>query len=815
MGCIRVDRITEYLCDPLQKCLKDRDPYVRKTATICVVKLHDISPRLVEDHGFLDQLRDLLSDPNPMVVANAVAALSEIQEHSEVEVLKITKMMLSKLLAALGECTEWGQVFILYALAQYDTKDTREAEMIIERVVPRLQHVNGAVVMSAVKVILKNVERLGRSEATFPVYRKLAPSLVSLLSAEPEVQYVALRNINLIVQRHPTLLQHEVKVFFCKYNDPVYVKLEKLDILVKLVSMKNIDQVLLELKEYSTEVDLVFVRRSIRAIGRCAICLEAATERCISVLVEIVQTRVNFLVQQAVIVIVDIFRRYPNRFEGVISILCENLQTLDDPEAKAALVWVLGEYADRISNAADLLETFLETFPEEEPQVQLQLLTSTVKLFLKNPSQKPQQMIQLVLSNATGENDNPDLRDRAYIYWRLLSSDPEGTKDVLFGKKPAIGNNLGQLDPELLQGLLANISTISSVYHELPKSFVSAENRSVRRHCTPALGGAVSSGENGESGLDLPKESITSAAGGYEADKEASHKCTIDDLLGLGEAPAPVDQSQQHHEEQSKEQGTRVLGTEEMPSAETALPPVDSMPILLSIEKGKGLQIRGTITVLEGTPVFHLHFLNTSQSNLNGFRIQFNKNAFGLSPTSQHVKVPIVEPNSSAQTVVQLKMDSDAVVDTAAPSVLQVAVKNDAIGVSYFVARLNLESILSTTKRLSPARFVECWQDLPPEFEKSKSFPHARIQDIDEAVAKLEESFLHCLARRKVENSDKVVLFLGGMVMPKSEPLLMELSYSEGRVGVQCCVKCERSKLGQMALEACCRMLEQYMVTDS
>ncbi len=31
--------------------------------------------------------------------------------------------------------------------------------------------------------------------------KKLAPPLVTLLSAEPEIQYVALRNINLIVQR--------------------------------------------------------------------------------------------------------------------------------------------------------------------------------------------------------------------------------------------------------------------------------------------------------------------------------------------------------------------------------------------------------------------------------------------------------------------------------------------------------------------------------------------------------------------------------------------------------------------------------------
>ena len=32
-----------------------------------MAKLHDINAQLVEDQGFLDSLRDLLSDSNPMV----------------------------------------------------------------------------------------------------------------------------------------------------------------------------------------------------------------------------------------------------------------------------------------------------------------------------------------------------------------------------------------------------------------------------------------------------------------------------------------------------------------------------------------------------------------------------------------------------------------------------------------------------------------------------------------------------------------------------------------------------------------------------
>ena len=473
MGCIRVDRITEYLCEPLSRALRDDDPYVRKTAAVCVAKLYDIAPDLVAERGFLDTLHDLISDSNPSVVANAVASLSEIAEASGKDVMKISPAVLQKLLAALNECTEWGQVFILDSLAKYTPADGREAEGIIERVTPRLQHANSAVVMSAVKVILSYMELMGssNSDAIRALTRKLAPPLVTLLNSEPEIQYVALRNINLIVQKRPHILENEIKVFFCKYNDPIYVKMEKLEIIIKLVSEKNIDQVLLELKEYATEVDVDFVRKSVSAIGRCAVKLERAAERCIGVLLELIQTKVNYVVQESVIVIKDIFRRYPNRYESIIATLCDNLDTLDEPLAKASMIWIIGEYAERIDNADELLETFLETFEEEDPAVQLQLLTATVKCFLKNP-EDTQDMVQRVLDLATEESDNPDLRDRGFIYWRLLSTDPEAAKMVVLGDKPVIEDDTFRLDPTLLNTLMGQIATLSSVYHKPPEAFV-------------------------------------------------------------------------------------------------------------------------------------------------------------------------------------------------------------------------------------------------------------------------------------------------------------------------------------------------------
>ena len=60
----------------------------------------------------------------------------------------------------------------------------------------------------------------------------------------------------------------------------------------------------------------------------------------------------------------DIFRRYPSTYEGVIPTLCSNLEELDEPEAKASLIWIIGEYANKIDNADELLGIFVDSFTE-------------------------------------------------------------------------------------------------------------------------------------------------------------------------------------------------------------------------------------------------------------------------------------------------------------------------------------------------------------------------------------------------------------------------------------------------------------------
>ncbi|KAJ2261868.1 hypothetical protein GGI01_001965 [Coemansia sp. RSA 376] len=471
MGYIYVERVIESLIDPLRHCLRDRDPYVRKTAAMAVLKLSMFDRSLVEEERFLDMLKDLLADSNPSVVANAVAALTEISERSPHIKLKLNMKIANKLITALNECNEWGQIYILESLMYVVPQDSSNAETIMERIMPRLQHGNSGVVLVSIKVIAYMMNYVSQVETLEPILRKLSPPLVTLLTSGPEVQYITLRNIQLLLQRWPTILQNQLRAFFCKYDDPIYVKLAKLEVILSLTTEENARVVLTELTEYATEIDVDFVRKAVRSIGRIAIKIELAADRCVRALLDLIQTKVNYVVQEAIVVIRDIFRKYPNRYESIIGTLCENLDSLDEPEARAAMIWIIGQYADRIDNSDVVLGTFLESFLDDTAEVQLALLTAIVKLFIMRPT-AGQDLVPKVLKWATEDVDSPDIRDRGFIYWRLLSTDPEMARTVVLSDKPEITAEGEKLDMPLLEELLLQVGTLSSIYRKPPSTFI-------------------------------------------------------------------------------------------------------------------------------------------------------------------------------------------------------------------------------------------------------------------------------------------------------------------------------------------------------
>lgn len=73
---------------------------------------------------------------------------------------------------------------------------------------------------------------------------------------------------------------------------------------------------------------------------------------------------------------------------------------------------------------------------------------------------------------ATQDSDNPDLRDRGFIYWRLLSTDPAAAKEVVLAEKPLISEETDLIEPTLLDELICHIASLASVYHKPPTAFV-------------------------------------------------------------------------------------------------------------------------------------------------------------------------------------------------------------------------------------------------------------------------------------------------------------------------------------------------------
>ena len=470
MGCLRVKEIVEYLIEPLKEALNDEDPYVRKTAVLCVCKLFDSYPELIEELDLVRVVQSMLADDNTMVMSNAIKCLQAIQAKGG-PTMRVDYRAVEKMLLALGEANEWSQSIILDAISSYEVQSVSEAERILERVAVQTTHRNSGVVLSAIRVMVKMLDSLDDLDMIRNYCRRISPPLITLLSSENEIKFVALKNIAIIVEKRPLIVEQELNQFFCNFSDPLYVKTQKLEIIVKLANEDNIDQILHELKEYVLEVDIDFVRKCIKAIGKLAIKIEEASDKCVQALYDCLKQKSNLILQESIIVIKDIFRKYPQKYEALLPELCTGIKSIDEPESRASLVWILGEYVDDIENADDIIKNFfIESFREEAPQVQTQILTTCVRLCLFYPAEgKP---LLMRLFKIMEDCENVDLRNRGYFYWRLLSYNPELTKKLICAEKPVINEQGLALDPVLLDKLVNNLNSVACIFNKAPETFV-------------------------------------------------------------------------------------------------------------------------------------------------------------------------------------------------------------------------------------------------------------------------------------------------------------------------------------------------------
>lgn len=418
--------------------------------------------------------------------------------------------------------------------------------------------------------------------------------------------------------------------------------------------------------------------------------------------------------------------------------------------------------------------------------VQLQLLTATVKCFLKNP-EDTQDMVQRVLDLATEESDNPDLRDRGFIYWRLLSTDPEAAKLVVLGDKPVIEDDTFKLEPNLLNTLIGQIATLSSIYHKPPEAFVvRANGRGVMNLAVPESD-VIEEGDEEDYEDDDEEE-------GDEVEEEKSGDNGVDllDMGGMG----LVD---------SKPSGVQRDLFGASPQAE----PEVRMNRVCPAEKSGGIDVFAGFHQVNGKIVMDLEFHNTSSSApVSNLAIQLNKNAFGLSPSSQQISLnPPVSAGYNGKVSVDLQTSQGMMIPTTpgqpAPPQIQVAIKNMATShIFYFAANFDLEAMFASDGTMDRSTFIETWKNIDDSNElygTISDLPAASL-DIDQVQAKFEMYNIFFIARRSAMENQEVVYF--SMKTMTGMEFLAELTFKQGVNACKICVKTESSAFGAIAKNA-------------
>lgn len=462
LSSIRVSMIVPIVMLAIKDSASDMSPYVRKTAAHAIPKLYSLDPEQKDE--LISVLEKLLSDKTTLVVGSAVMAFEEVCP----ERIDLIHKNYRKLCNLLVDVDEWGQVVIVNMLTRYartqfinpnadnteddenrpfydsdsDSSNTKKPKisldpdhrLLLRNTKPLLQSRNASVVMA--------VAQLYHHTAPQSEVISAAKALIRLLRGHREVQSVVLHCIASISITRKGMFEPFLKSFFVRTSDPTHIKLLKLDILTNLATETSIGVILREFQTYISSSDKEFVGASIQAIGRCASNIKEVTDTCLNGLVSLLSNRDESIVAESVVVIKKLLQTQPNEHKSIIAHMAKLMDFITIPQARASILWLLGEYSDRVPKIApDVLRKMAKNFVNEQDIVKLQILNLAVKLCLNNPAQtKP--FCQYVFQLAKYDQ-NYDIRDRARFLRHFIFEDdehkqlPQLAKRIFLAPKPA------------------------------------------------------------------------------------------------------------------------------------------------------------------------------------------------------------------------------------------------------------------------------------------------------------------------------------------------------------------------------------------
>ncbi|KAI4376306.1 hypothetical protein MLD38_014086 [Melastoma candidum] len=481
---LRVPNLVEYLVGPLGTGLKDNNSYVRMVAVIGVLKLYHISAPTCIDADLPERLKHLLlNDPDAQVVANCLTTLQEIwalesgksEEASREREALLSKPVIYYLLNRIKEFSEWAQCIVLELVVKYIPTDTNEIFDIMNLLEDRLQHANGAVVLATIKVFLQLT--LSMTDVHQQVYERIkAPLLTLVSSGSPEQSYAVLGHLHLLVMRAPVLFSSDYKHFYCQYNEPFYVKKLKLEMLTAVANESNTYEIVTELCEYAANVDIPIARESIRAVGKIAL-QQYDVNAIVDRLLQFLEMEKDYVTAETLVLVKDLLRKYPQWSHDCIAVVGNiSSKNIQEPKAKAALIWMLGEYSQDMDDAPYILESLIESWEDEHSaEVRLHLLTAVMKCFFKRP---PETQKALGAALAAGVADfHQDVHDRALFYYRLLQYNVSVAEKVVNPPKQAVSVFADTQSSEVKDRIFDEFNSLSVVYQKPSYMFTDKEHR--------------------------------------------------------------------------------------------------------------------------------------------------------------------------------------------------------------------------------------------------------------------------------------------------------------------------------------------------
>lgn len=531
---LKLPNIAEYVGPLLRLGVKDTSSYVRKTAAMGCAKLFRVSAETFHAGNWASTLKSMLNDRDPAVALNCLCTLNEV--YAEEGGLEADSKTALPLLKRIKEFNEWGQCMILDLCARYVPGNQQEMFGIMNHLDPLLKHSNCAVVLGTTKVYLNYTRNLPKVH--FSVIQRLKVPLLTLMSSSSvELSYTVLSHVRILVSRAPHLFAEDYKHFFLRYNDPACIKKIKLEVLVDLSTPQNSSELINELSEYITDVSPEIAKQAIKSIGEIAAKIEDCVDEGIELLLSFLELSTDYVTSETCIVLKDVLRKYPDRYEDVIPSLQKCLKSVEAAEGRVAVIWLIGEYGDTIDDAPYILEPLINNFAEEGSNlVRIELLTATMKLFFKRPPEL-KNMLGVLLKKAVEEKSQVDVRDQALFYYRLLRYDVHEAARIVNCEKVKVRSFVEAEDTEAKDQIFDEFNSLSAIY-----GIPSARFNTYRKpeSFEPPAGTAPPAPTQGDVKAAPPITTITPRVP-MEVKKTAPPPVQIDILASLADpTPTPV-----------------------------------------------------------------------------------------------------------------------------------------------------------------------------------------------------------------------------------------------------------------------------------